>query len=132
MVRRTKQKHAIQAAFEGTDRPLSIPEVHAIASAQVSQLSIATVYRNIRLLLKEQYLCRVGMPGHTDRYVIAGRMHHDHFKCDHCGRLYELERCLLGLQPALPGGFTLDRHQIFFYGCCSTCGIRNTSTKLPL
>ena len=119
--RNTQQKDAIRSAFEKADRPLSPDEVLATAAKKVRQLSIATVYRNIGSMVEDGLLATVEIPGQPSRYEIAGKAHHHHFQCDQCGKLYELEGCLIQDKPRLPRGFRSTRHEVFFYGACSSC-----------
>ena len=120
--RNTKQKEAIRAAFTDADRPLSHEEALLLAQRQVDGLSIATVYRNIHLLVEEQWLTPVDVPGDTTRYEVAGKEHHHHFQCNECGKLFELEGCGVAEKPALPLGFRTTGHEFYVYGLCSACG----------
>lgn len=120
-VRNTKQKDAIRVAFTSADRPLSHDEALTLAQQQVGGISIATVYRNINLLVEEKWLARVEVPGDTARYEVAGKEHHHHFQCNRCGKLYELEGCGVELTPRLPPGFRTTGHEFFIYGLCNSC-----------
>ncbi len=120
--RNTRQKDAIRVAFTTADRPLSHDEALALAQQQVEGLSIATVYRNINLLVEENWLARVEVPGDTTRYEVAGKGHHHHFQCNECGKLYELEGCGIEMPPDLPPGFRPTGHELFVYGLCDHCG----------
>jgi Fur family ferric uptake transcriptional regulator len=119
--RNTKQKEAIRAAFEAAGRPLSPEETLLLAQATVEGLSIATVYRNINLLVEEKWLTTVEVPGDSTRYEVAGKAHHHHFQCNTCGKLYELEGCGVEIKPKLPRGFRSTGHELFLYGICATC-----------
>jgi len=119
--RQTRQKEAIRTAFTAADRPLSHDEALTLAQQQVGGLSIATVYRNINLLVEEKWLARVAVPGDTTRYEVAGKEHHHHFQCSGCGRMFELEGCEIQMTPTLPEGFRLTGHEFFIYGLCSAC-----------
>jgi len=121
--RNTRQKEAIRAAFAKADRPLSHEEALALARAEADglSLSLATVYRNTRLLVDEGWLTAVEVPGSPTRYEVAGKEHHHHFQCNRCGSLYELEGCGLELKPKLPRGFRSSGHELFVYGVCAGC-----------
>ena len=121
MIRNTQQKEAIYSAFEQADRPLSPEEVLALAARKVGRLSIATVYRNINVLVASETLAKVEVPGEPSRYEVAGKEHHHHFQCDRCRRLYELPGCLVREKPRLPRGFRSTGHEVFFYGLCAEC-----------
>jgi Fur family transcriptional regulator, ferric uptake regulator len=119
--RNTRQKEAIRAAFLAADRPLSPDEALGLAQKQVKALSIATVYRNINMLVEEAWLARVEVPGDSTRYEVAGKEHHHHFRCNSCGALHELEGCAMTAKPRLPKGFKYGGHELFVYGLCASC-----------
>ena len=61
--RNTRQKDAIRAAFVETGRPLSPEEALSYAQRSVPEVSIATVYRNLKTMLEEGWLTAVQLPG---------------------------------------------------------------------
>jgi Fur family transcriptional regulator, ferric uptake regulator len=119
--RNTKQKNAIRTAFVETGRPLSPEEVLSYAQRSVRDLSIATVYRNLKAMVEEGWLIAVQFPGESPRYEISGKAHHHHFRCDDCGKVYELEGCSPQLKTKLPRGFRAIHHNILLYGICAAC-----------
>ncbi len=120
-IRNTRQKAAIRTAFTTANRPLSPEEVLGYAKAEVPQVSIATIYRNIGSLVDDAWLVRVDIPGEPARYEVAGKQHHHHFRCNDCGKVYELQGCNLTPKPRLPRGFRATAHELFLYGTCATC-----------
>lgn len=121
MDRNTRQRQAIRQVFEETDRPLGPQEVLQAAQAHTPGLGIATVYRTLKALLAESWLVSVELPGEPQRYEIAGKGHHHHFRCHACDRVYEIEGCLTNLRGLAPRGFQLERHEVVLYGRCNTC-----------
>jgi Fur family transcriptional regulator, ferric uptake regulator len=119
--RNTKQKDAIRAAFVETGRPLSPEEVLSYAQRSVADLSIATVYRNLKHLVQEKWLETVLLPGEPARYEISGKAHHHHFWCNDCGKVYELEGCSPSFKTKLPKGFRAVHHDLLLYGTCAAC-----------
>ena len=119
--RNTKQKAAIREAFLEADRPLSPEEVLRGAHRHHPQLGIATVYRNIQILVAEKWLHVVDLPGDTARYEVSGKKHHHHFHCNACGKLFDLEGCVVQAKPKLPRGFRTTGHEFFLYGICGDC-----------
>jgi Fur family transcriptional regulator, ferric uptake regulator len=120
-IRQTKQKDAIRKAFTDADRPLSLEEAFEGAKQYHGSLGIATVYRNIKALVEDEWLQVVEIPGDSPRYEVAGKKHHHHFHCDDCGKLYELEGCMAQIKPQLPRGFRATGHEFFLYGICASC-----------
>ncbi len=119
--RKTRQKEAIASAFVAADRPLSPDEAYLETQKQVPAVSIATVYRNIKTFVEDQWLVPVDLPGQSTRYEIAGKAHHHHFQCDGCGKTFELDGCVVQTKQKLPRGFKATRHEFFLYGTCSAC-----------
>lgn len=119
--RNTRQKSAIRDAFVAADRPLSPEEILSFAQERVEGLSIATVYRNIATLVKDNWLLPVDIPGEATRYEVAGKAHHHHFHCNSCGKVFELEGCEADIKPKVPRGFRATGHEFFLYGTCASC-----------
>lgn len=121
LVRNTRQKDAIRAAFINTNRPLSPEEILVLAQKEVEGISIATVYRNVGSLVEDQWLVPVEIPGESSRYEVAGKEHHHHFHCNDCGKVFELQGCDVTVKPKLPRGFRATGHEFFLYGTCAEC-----------
>lgn len=121
MERSTRQRRAIREAFLEAGRPLSPQEVLDMAKRKVPSLGLATVYRTLKGLVEEGFLAPVALPGEPPRYEPAGKGHHHHFYCRHCGRLYELLDCHLALEEHLPPGFVAEEHEVTVYGRCPEC-----------
>jgi len=121
--RRTRQLEAIQRAFEPAGRPLSIDELHELASQDTDSLGIRTVYRAVRRLEEAGYIVSVMVPGDSDRYELAtvAAKHHHHFHCTTCDRFFDVHGCPGGLSKLVPEGFTLERHDLTLSGHCASC-----------
>ena len=121
MERNTTQRRAIREILSDADRPLTPQEVLEGARRTVPQMGLATVYRTVKALIDEGWLEAVEMPGEPQRYERAGKEHHHHFNCTKCGRTFEMEGCPEGLETMVPGGFTMETHEVFIYGLCDEC-----------
>ena len=121
--RQTKQRNTIIKEVMSAEGPLSIAEIHERASAKVSRLGIATVYRTIKALKEEGQVVVVELPGEEARYEPVGRGHHHHFRCLSCDQTFDLELCPVGIPQGatLPGGYTVEDHNLTLYGRCSVC-----------
>jgi Fur family ferric uptake transcriptional regulator len=122
-IRDTKQKKAIRLAFSRAARPLAPEEALVEAAKLVKGISVATIYRTIHALVEDRWLSAVHVPNEPARYEVAGKGHHHHFHCGACGRIYDLQGCILEPTPApkLPEGFRVTGHEVFLYGVCDRC-----------
>ena len=124
MTRRdTAQQRAIRAAVESAGRPLSVSEIHEIASAEAPTLGVRTVYRVVNRLLCDGAIVPVPIPGQPDRYEPAAvaATHHHHFRCEVCDRVFDVDACPGGLHRMLPPGFELAGHELLLWGRCADC-----------
>jgi Fur family ferric uptake transcriptional regulator len=121
MERSTRQRSAIRSAIEQAQRPLSPQEVLAAAQAEVPALGLATVYRNLKLLVDAQEVCTVTLPGDSPRYEAGRQAHHHHFQCTACDRVFDVHQCPGNLAQLAPPGFRVERHELTLYGHCATC-----------
>lgn len=119
--RNTQQRRQIRDVFERNDRPLAADEVLQLAQQKMAGLGIATVYRTIKALAGEGWLVSVEVPGEPPRYEIRGKVHHHHFHCLKCRRMFELEGCLEQLGKMIPPTFRVVDHVVLIYGLCSSC-----------
>jgi Fur family ferric uptake transcriptional regulator len=122
MQRDTSQRRAILRALEDAGRPLGALEILESSKPYAPGLGLATVYRNIKDLLKETAIAKVDLPGAAPRYESAGKDHHHHFHCIKCSKVFELtSACVPNLKRSLPRGFRMIGHEILVHGACSAC-----------
>ena len=84
---------------------------------QLPDLSLGTVYRNIKVLLEEGVLASVGVINGEERFDGEPKPH-SHAVCTRCGMVMDLPA---KEKPALIPGFTIDIRNTIFYGLCSGC-----------
>lgn len=121
--RQTRQRTIIHDIIMASSRPLTIQNLIEMAQQQKAKIGQATVYRTVNALLEAGEIKVVEMPGGEALYEKAHLHHHHHFKCNHCGKVYDLPGCPDGvdLQKFLPKNFKLASHEFTFYGLCAGC-----------
>lgn len=127
MERSTRQRSAIRTVIDAAGRPLSPQEVLETAQAEVPALSMATVYRNLKMLVNEGEIATVTLPGDNPRYESSEHAHHHHFQCTQCKRVFDVHACPGNLAQLAPKGFTVEHHELTLYGRCDEC----TSSRRP-
>lgn len=121
--RRTTQRDAIIAVIREARRPLTVQEIHELASAKTSSVGIATVYRALKLLLKKGEIKTVALPDSETRYELKDLDHHHHFQCLSCESVFDIEHCPITVPEGttFPDGFRLEGHEVTLYGTCPGC-----------
>jgi len=129
MERNTRQRTAIREALSRAARPLLPQEVLEAAQPAAPGLSIATVYRNLKVLVDEGQLRPVMLPGESARFELADVGHHHHFQCRQCQRVFEVHACPGDLQGLAPAGFVVEDHDLTLYGRCQDCSAGEPATQ---
>lgn len=118
-LRITEQRRVIAKVIgESEDHP-DVETLHARASAIDSGISIATVYRTVRLFEEAGILDRHDFGDGRSRYEAAPEAHHDHLIDVETGRVIEFvdpELEVLQRQIAERLGFRLVDHRMELYG----------------
>ena len=118
-LRITEQRRVIARVLsEAEDHP-DVEEVHVRSSAIDPGISIATVYRTVRLFEEAGILERHDFGDGRSRYEAAAETHHDHLIDVETGRVIEFvdeEVETLQKRIAVKLGFRLVDHRMELYG----------------
>jgi Fur family ferric uptake transcriptional regulator len=121
----TRQRSLIIDTFFATGGHLSVEELWSRVRAQDSKVSVATVYRTMKLLHECGLAHARNFGDGQTRYEPAvGREHHDHLICTRCGQIVEFENDRIEqLQEAVAKshGFLVTSHKMELYGLCGEC-----------
>ena len=94
-VRLTDQRKVIaQVMSESTDHP-DVDELHKRVSKADSKISIATVYRTVKLFEEAGIVAKHDFKGNKARYEEASQEHHDHLIDVNTGEITELLMMIL-------------------------------------
>jgi len=121
MERNTSQRRAILAVIDQTTHPLTPVQILELASKKVRGIGIATVYRFLKQLLVRRYVQIIEIPGRAPLYERKGAVPHDHFLCESCGTVFELDKAPENIELVVPPRFKVARHELFLYGECERC-----------
>lgn len=96
-------------------------EVYDVLKPEMPQLSLGTVYRNLRQLAEDGKVMEIaGTPVRYDAITTG----HSHFRCNCCGRVSDLHNIpydsLLD-RAAGQNGCIITGHELMFNGICSVC-----------
>lgn len=127
--RNTKQKKLIIDCLkncEGTH--LTVEEIYDRIRENDKQISIATVYRNLRLLEERGIVKKIYVDDDSFAFFELSEnnlLHsHHHLICRRCGAIIDFEPDLLeSLEKMIEEtkDFSIKDHRVVFYGICSDC-----------
>ena len=118
-LRMTGQRRIIARVLEDSDDHPDVEELYARASALDSGISIATVYRTVKLFEESGILDRLEFGDGRARYEDAERDHHDHLIDLNSGEVIEFvdpEIEVLQEKIAARLGYRLKGHKLELYG----------------
>lgn len=121
----TRQRGLVIDTFFEMGGHLSVEELLAHVRRRDQRVSIATVYRTMKLLAECGLAhARNFGDGQTRFEAAVGREHHDHLICTSCGTIVEFESDKIeALQEAVARrhGFKVSSHKMELYGLCKGC-----------
>lgn len=118
-LRMTDQRRTVAQVLEDASDHPDVEELYARASAVDSAISIATVYRTVKLFEEAGILERVEFGDGRARYEDAQRDHHDHLIDLHSGEVIEfVDPEIEALQEKIAAklGYDLRGHRLELYG----------------
>lgn len=124
-LKHSRQRDRIAQTFLRMGGHVSVEQLVARVRREDARISVATVYRTMKLLAE----CGLAVPrqfgdGQTRYEAAAGRHHHDHLICTGCGEIVEFENERIESLQALVArrhGFEVQSHKLELYGRCARC-----------
>ncbi|WP_417258996.1 Fur family transcriptional regulator [Celeribacter sp.] len=118
-LRLTEQRRIIAAVLEEAQDHPDVDELYARAVKKDPNISLATVYRTVKLFEEEGILERHDFGYGRARYEAADRAHHDHLIDMETGKViefYDPEIEILQERIAAKLGYELKGHRLELYG----------------
>jgi Fur family ferric uptake transcriptional regulator len=124
-LKHSRQRDLIAEAFFAAGGHVTVEDLVARARHDDPRVSVATVYRAMKLLVESGLAsARQFGDGQTRFEPTAGREHHDHLICTSCGTIVEFANARIeALQESVARqhGFEVERHKLELYGICARC-----------
>jgi Fur family peroxide stress response transcriptional regulator len=120
----THQRQVLYRALAESDEHLSPEELYDKVKGEVPEISLATVYRNIKIFKKCGILEEV-TPLHDSYRLDPNLTDHHHLVCRFCQSIVDVPN--EDIEPIRfrngpPSGFTVERYEIL--GMCSRCAVK--------
>jgi Fur family ferric uptake transcriptional regulator len=124
-LKRSRQRDRVAQVFFATQGHVTVEELVARVRRDDPRVSVATVYRTMKLLSD----CGLATgrqfgDGQTRYEPTSGREHHDHLICTGCGAIVEFANERIESLQALVArshGFEVESHKLELYGRCARC-----------
>ena len=130
-MRMTRQRQAILEVLQATRKHPSADAVFQEVRRVLPNISLATVYRNLRQLSKAGLAQELSVGGSRSRFDGDTSLHY-HVRCLVCGRIDDLP---LPPRKRLEGAarrvtdFQVTSHHVEFMGTCPRCARKQRGTK---
>jgi len=111
--------------LRATDRHPTAADIYVGLRPEMPSLSLATVYRNLDVLVADGQIDEVPSGVGAARYD-GNVVPHHHFHCEGCGEIRDVELAIpRGLVRRLAGehGLVSNRVRMSFFGLCPVCEI---------
>jgi len=123
MQRYSRQREMIFEYLKNTTAHPTAETVYNDLKAQSPQLSLATVYRNLNLLVEMGKAVKLDTGENVDRFD-ANINNHYHFVCTCCHKVSDIFDGILSvksIEDIVGDGFSVEGHKLFIYGKCACC-----------
>jgi Fur family transcriptional regulator, peroxide stress response regulator len=127
-LRLTGPRRVVLEVVRGTDTHPTAEWIHGMVRRRLPQVSLGTVYRNLRRLVDAGLVNE--LPGPHARFDANVSEHH-HFTCTACGRIVDVAGTVvrpqaraLAARIGAATGLGITHQRIEFYGRCLRCRAR--------
>ncbi len=134
MTRNSKQKEAILRVLKRTSSHPAADWVYQQVRKEIPNISLGTVYRNLKSLQQEGKILELDLAGTQGRFD-AHTDNHYHFRCEQCGRIFDVDEPVDGesdKRVARNTGFKVSFHRLEFRGLCKDCQSGQLSLEIPM
>jgi Fe2+ or Zn2+ uptake regulation protein len=128
MARPSPVSDQVKSLFSAERRHLwSIDELHGAVVEALGAADYSTVFRAVAGMEKDGLINRIDLGDGKVHYELSDE-HHEHVRCDSCGRVVEVPGCVLEDAASAvkqSTGFVVTSHQLLFSGVCPECASRH-------
>lgn len=123
MSRRSRQRDTILKVVMNTKTHPRADWVYEQVRKEIPNISMGTVYRNLKSLAEAGEIYQLELAGSTSRF--DGNMdNHYHFRCRKCGDMYDLDEPVdssIEKRIAQKTGFKITQQRLELLGLCTKC-----------
>ena len=105
-----------------TNGHISIENLYDVMLKKFNSISLATIYKNINLMLEASFIQEVKIPNEKSVYELT-KDTHSHIVCDSCGEIMDIELNLESIMSnaAQTSSYKINKSALIFSGTCKNC-----------
>jgi len=129
MVRNSKQKETILRLVKGMTSHPTADCVYEQVRREIPNISLGTVYRNLKALQQEGRISEVALTDTMSRFD-GNVQDHYHFRCEQCGHIFDVDEPVdveSNGRVSRKTGFKVSNHRLEFRGLCKDCLSQNSA-----
>jgi len=117
----TPQRIAISQALDKNGH-LSIEELYEKLKQKFSSLSLATIYKNIHIMIENAFVTEVKIPEQKTVYELTKEAH-SHLACSKCGYVEDIAVDLseVIMEAKSKSAYEIEKLNLVFTGICPKC-----------
>jgi Fur family peroxide stress response transcriptional regulator len=127
----SRQRERILELLRSTDSHPTALWLYDRLRGEFPDLSIGTIYRNLRILTEQGLINKIDFGSTFDRFD-ANTSPHYHFICEQCGTIADLPIPInneLNQWVTKVSRHNARSHRIEFFGICESCSLKNKKKK---
>jgi len=105
-----------------TNGHISIEKLYGVMLKKFNSISLATIYKNINLMLEASFIQEVKIPNEKSVYELTKETH-SHIVCDSCGEIMDIELDLASIMSnaAQSSNYKINKSDLILSGTCKNC-----------
>jgi Fur family peroxide stress response transcriptional regulator len=119
-MRHSSQRDLIFETVKTHRDHLTAPEIYEIVRQTMPNISLGTVYRNLKLLADSAQLETLETTDKTVHYDYVDTPH-NHFMCRTCGAILDVFEITTPPEALCRDGVTVENAKTVYYGLCPVC-----------
>src|SRR5699024_3189361 len=122
-IRITPQRHAVLEYLLESEAHPTADEIYEALEEKFPNMSVATVYNNLRVLRKVGLVRELTYGDDSSRFD-CNMSDHYHISCNNCGKIVDFHYPTLDEVESLAEqvtGFKVSHHRMELYGTCKEC-----------
>ncbi|MBM7636694.1 Fur family peroxide stress response transcriptional regulator [Streptococcus saliviloxodontae] len=123
-IRITETRKAIIAYMINSHHHPSAEQIYKDLLPMYPNLSLATVYNNLKVLVKEGFVVEIKLTNDNTSYFDFMDSNHPHVVCEKCGKITDITVVPISdlkEEAEQQSGYQITKTQVLIYGVCPDC-----------